>query len=306
VRRNAPRMATLARVAVLQPYRLDLTVGVLRRFSTNVVDRTDASGRYVRALECAGGAAFLAVHQPEPGELEVEIAAPAGEDARMLALAQRMLGVDRNIAGFYAAARKLSWLRPLAERMRGVKPPRYPSLWEACVNAVVFQQVSIHAAGAILRRTIEALGPPLERDGAVLYVFPAPATLLAASDAVLRGAGLSTGKIATLRRVAAVLLAGSLDEGMLEERATPAALELLCGIKGIGPWTAAVILLRGLGRLDLFPQNDSGAARSLALAAPGIAVDVEAALATLGKWRGLLYYHLLLARLEARGEVPPG
>jgi DNA-3-methyladenine glycosylase II len=64
-------------------------------------------------------------------------------------------------------------------------------------------------------------------------------------------------------------------------------------------------MLRGLGRLDLFPQNDSGAARSLALAAPGIAVDVEAVLATLGPWRGLLYYHLLLARLEARGEVLP-
>ena len=90
---------------------------------------------------------------------------------------------------------------------------------------------------------------------------------------------------------------------MLEERTTPEASELLCSIKGIGPWTAAVILLRGLGRLDLFPQNDSGAARSLALAAPGVTVDLDAALATLGPWRGLLYYHLLIARLEARGEV---
>jgi len=299
-------MPTLARVAVVTPYRLDLTVAVLRRFSTNVVDRTDARGRYVRALECAGGPAFVAVHQPEKGEIEVEIEAPPGEDARVLALTQRMLGVDRDIAGFYGKARKLKWLYPLAERMRGVKPPRYPALWEACVNAIVFQQVSIHAAGAILRRTIEALGPPLARDGEVLFAFPSPATLLAADAASLRTAGLSTGKVATLRRVAGILLDGSLDEAMLEERATPAAIELLSSIKGIGPWTAAVILLRGLGRLDLFPQNDSGAARSLALAAPGIGVDVGAALTTLGPWRGLLYYHLLLARLEARGELTSG
>jgi DNA-3-methyladenine glycosylase II len=187
--------------------------------------------------------------------------------------------------------------------MRGVKPPRYPTLWEACVNAIVFQQISIHAAGAILRRTIEALGPPLERERERYFAFPSPETLLAADDVLLRAAGLSSGKIATLRRIAESLLEATLDEATLEACDTPEAAARLSSIKGIGPWTAAVILLRGLGRLDLFPQNDSGAARSLALAAPGVTVDVEAVLQALGPWRGLLYYHLLLARLEARGEV---
>jgi len=296
-------MPSLVRVAVVAPYRLDLTVAVLRRLSTNSVDRCDARGRYVRAFTAAGGPAFVAVSQPGAHEIEVAIDAPPGEDARILALVQRMLGVDRDLSGFYTAARKVTWLFPLVQRSRGVKPPRYPTLWEACVNAIVFQQVSIHAAGAILRRTIEVVAPPIEREGERLFAFPSPESFLAADDALLRGAGLSTGKVATLRRVAATLLSGDLDEAMLEERTTPEASELLCSIKGIGPWTAAVILLRGLGRLDLFPQNDSGAARSLALAAPGVTVDLDAALATLGPWRGLLYYHLLLARLEARGEV---
>jgi DNA-3-methyladenine glycosylase II len=282
-------MPSLVRVAVVAPYRLDLTVAVLRRLSTNSVDRCDARGRYVRAFTAAGGPAFVAVSQPGAHEI--------------LALVQRMLGVDRDLSGFYTAARKVTWLFPLVQRSRGVKPPRYPTLWEACVNAIVFQQVSIHAAGAILRRTIEVVAPPIEREGERLFAFPSPESFLAADDALLRGAGLSTGKVATLRRVAATLLSGDLDEAMLEERTTPEASELLCSIKGIGPWTAAVILLRGLGRLDLFPQNDSGAARSLALAAPGVTVDLDAALATLGPWRGLLYYHLLIARLEARGEV---
>jgi DNA-3-methyladenine glycosylase II len=39
----------------------------------------------------------------------------------------------------------------------------------------------------------------------------------------------------------------------LEDKPSPEAAKLLCRIKGIGPWTAAVILLRGLGRLDVFP-----------------------------------------------------
>lgn len=296
-------VVTQTLLEVVAPYRLDLTVAVLRRLSTNVVDRIDTRGRYLRVLDGIGGPAFVAVTQPEPGALLVEIDAPRGDEKRALAVMQRMLGAHRDVSGFYSAVRKIKWLNPLARRMRGVKPPRYPTLWETAVNAIVFQQVSIHAAGAILGRTIDALGEPVERDGERLVAFPPPGSLLRANDATLRTAGLSVGKVATLRRVAEALTAGALDETMLEERETPAAIELLTTIKGIGPWTAAVMMLRGMGRLDLFPQNDSGAARSLALAAPGETVDVDAVLATLGPWRGFLYYHLLLARLEARGEV---
>lgn len=76
----------------------------------------------------------------------------------------------------------------------------------------------------------------------------------------------------------------------------------LRGIKGIGPWTAAVILLRGFGRLDMFPGNDSGVAASLARVS-GKRRDVEPIAAALGPQRGMLYFCLLLARLEAIGEL---
>ena len=74
-----------------------------------------------------------------------------------------MLGVDRDLAHFDRAAAAIPWLNPLAARMRGVRPPRYPTLWEACVNAIVFQQVSLHAASAIMERLIVALRPSLDR-----------------------------------------------------------------------------------------------------------------------------------------------
>jgi DNA-3-methyladenine glycosylase II len=73
--------------------------------------------------------------------------------------------------------------------------------------------------------------------------------------------------------------------------------------RGIGPWTAAVIALRGFGRLDLFPMNDSGVARSVKDLSGSTHVDVEALLRRLGQQRGMLYYHLLLGRLVARGDV---
>jgi DNA-3-methyladenine glycosylase II len=134
-------------------------------------------------------------------------------------------------------------------------------------------------------------------------VFLGVETVLDARDDLLRAAGLSPGKLATLRRIGEALAAGTLDEAMLEERDSPEAATLLCGIKGIGPWTAAVILLRGLGRLDVFPANDSSVARNLTMVAGTSPLDVDSVVGALRPQQGMLYYHLLLARLESRGEL---
>ena len=278
---------------------------MLRRFSTNAVDVVASDGTYARALSGADGGYVVGVRQAAPDALVVHVEGSPTDVPRALALVRRMLGVDRTVARFDAGAARVPWLAALATRMRGVRPPRYPSLWEACVNAIVFQQVSLIAASAILRRTIEALGAPVRAWDLVLHAFPEPTAFAAASDATLRAAGLSIAKVSTLRRMAETIASGELTEPMLEERDSADASALLCRTKGVGPWTAAVVLLRGLGRLDVFPANDSGVARGLAELAElaGADVDVAATLAELGDERGMLYYHLLLARLERRGEL---
>jgi DNA-3-methyladenine glycosylase II len=290
----------------IEPYRLDLTVSVLRRLSTNVVDVLGQDGEYLRMLGDSNAPVLVRVSMDRPNALRVTLEGDRAAHAPVLDVVRRMLGTDRELARFYRGAARIPWLRPLAQRMRGVKPPRYPTLWEAAVNAIVFQQVSIYAASAILGRLIAALGSPVTLpNGIALRAFPDAITTLAANDDVLRGAGLSANKVATLRRVGEALASGALDERMLEELPSAAAAELLQTIKGIGPWTATVILLRGFGRLDVFPGNDSGVAASLAFVA-GSAVEVESVLETLGPQRGMLYYHLLLARLEARGALTAG
>ena len=68
----------------------------------------------------------------------------------------------------------------------------------------------------------------------------------------MRAPGLTGGKVATLRQAGAALISGTLREGMLEELSSTEAAAVLQQIKGISRWTATVILLRGLGRLDVF------------------------------------------------------
>ena len=290
-------------LAVEGPLRLPLTVSALRRLSTNLVDVLTPDGEYVRALAGSRGPVIARVRQTRPTALSVVLEGDKREHRRALALVRRMLGVDRDLTPFNRAARGVPWLKPLAARMRGIKPPRYATLWEACVNVIVFQQISLQAASAILERLIVGLGRPVETAGIQSYVFPGVESVLGASDDFLRAAGLSPGKLATLRRVGEALTAGTLHEAMLEERTSPDAAALLCGIKGIGPWTAAVVLLRGLGRLDVFPANDSSVARNLAMVAGTAPPDIDGVVEALRPQQGMLYYHLLLARLESRGEL---
>jgi DNA-3-methyladenine glycosylase II len=290
-------------LSVAAPFRLDLTVSALRRLSTNIVDVFTSDGEYLRALETSRGPVIARVVQSDPRALIVTLDGEPREHKAALALVRRMLGTDRDVEHFSRAAGNIPWLNPLAERMRGVRPPRYPTLWEACVNAVVFQQISLHAATSIMRRLIVALGRSHNSNRVVLYAFPTAQSFLAADDDTLRAAGLSIGKRWTLRRVGESLEARTLDESILEDLATPDAAALLRGIKGIGPWTATVILLRGLGRLDVFPMDDTSVARNLALVAGPAPVDVESTLKSLSPQQGMLYYHLLLARLEARDDL---
>jgi DNA-3-methyladenine glycosylase II len=293
------RFTTRDVVSVTPPYRLDLTANVLQRLAVNLVDVIH-DGAYYRALDLDSERTVIRVVQRDERSIVVESTA---DDATLpLAAARRMLGVDARIDEWDARAATIDWLAPLARACRGVRPPRYPSLWEACAHAVIFQQISIHAAGAIMRRIVEAYGPPVEIAGLRLHVFPSLQTFVDAKADDLRALGLSVNKSAHLRAIAATLLRGDLTADEIEALPTAQAAERLATLRGIGPWSAAVILLRGFARLDIFPMRDSGVAASIKRVT-GKPVDVDGVLEDLGPMRGMLYYHLLLARNLRAGFV---
>ena len=289
-------------IRLTSPFRLDLTVTALRRARTNPVDVIAADGSWMRALRGANGLVTpVRVTQPASDRLSVRIDAGAAGQNDILLRVREMLGVDRSMRGFERAVAGVEWLAPLAKRMRGLRPPRYPDLWETAVNAILFQQISISAASAITARLVHAYGTRVVVDGVPLHVFPSADDVAGAREEDLRAIGISAGKITTLLRAGERIATGTLDSTMLEERSTPEALALLRSIKGIGPWTAALMLLRGLGRLDVFPPNDSSVTANLGLLSGK--PDVAAALDRLGENRGMLYFLLLLARLESRDEI---
>ena len=127
----------------------------------------------------------------------------------------------------------------------GAIPIRWlDSGFKGLVFVVTGQQISIAAGRAIYNRLEVAL------DGI------APETLAAASNDVLRAAGFSAPKIRTLRALQEAALSGALDMEALERQSAEDAIAALCAIKGIGPWTAEVYLLFGVGHPDIFPAAD--------------------------------------------------
>ncbi len=212
---------------------------------------------------------------------------------------RRLLGTDVDLRRWYRRVARFPWLAALARHLRGVKPPRYPDLWEALCNGIVFQQLSIAAASAVMRRLVERFSEPLEHCGVPLRVFPDPDTIVQASDDTLLRLGLSRQKVMYLKNAGMAVKSGAIAPAHIESPPTAEASVALQAVSGIGHWSAANILLRGFGRLDVFPMGDTGVAQNIKLLSGDAHISLDEVLLGLGDMRGMLYFHLLLGKLRS-------
>jgi DNA-3-methyladenine glycosylase II len=121
---------------------------------------------------------------------------------------------------------------------------RRPAGFESMVAVITGQQVSRASADAIFGR-LKALTDPLTA-----------AAIRAGGEALLRQAGYSRPKIATLLKLSETVAAGAIDLEVLADLPSHDALPLLTALHGIGPWTAEVYLLFAAGHADVFPAGD--------------------------------------------------
>ena len=125
------------------------------------------------------------------------------------------------------------------------------SPYEALLAAIAHQQVHGKAAAAILGRVRAIYGDDSR--------WPTPAELLATPDARLRGAGLSRAKLAAMKDVAARTLDGTVPERrVLRRLSDEAIIERLIQVRGVGRWTAEMLLMFTLNRPDVLPVDDFG------------------------------------------------
>ena len=126
--------------------------------------------------------------------------------------------------------------------------------FRAIVEAIVWQQLSGKAAATIFARFL-GLFPD--------HAFPTPEQVTAASDGQLRGIGFSRQKIGYLRDLCEKMRAGTLRLDRLDEMKDDEVIEALTAVKGIGRWTAEMVLMFRLQRLDVLPVDDLGIVKAI-------------------------------------------
>jgi 3-methyladenine DNA glycosylase/8-oxoguanine DNA glycosylase len=130
------------------------------------------------------------------------------------------------------------------------EPPARMSIFAALLVSIVHQQLSGKAAATIHGRVVALYGPR----GA-----PRPEDLLSTSDEDLRRAGLSRGKTLAVKDLAAKCASGIVPS-MAHLRRMPDELviERLTAVRGVGRWTAEMVLMFRLVRPDVLPIDDLG------------------------------------------------
>jgi 3-methyladenine DNA glycosylase/8-oxoguanine DNA glycosylase len=138
-----------------------------------------------------------------------------------------------------------------------LRPDRKQTPFEALVEAVAHQQLTGKAARTILGR-VKALHPGRQ--------FPTPEDFLATPDEKLRAAGLSRGKIKSIRDISARTLEGVVPTPREMSRMEDMEIiERLTTIHGVGQWTVEMLLIFKLGRPDVLPVNDYGVRKGFAV-----------------------------------------
>jgi DNA-3-methyladenine glycosylase II len=297
-------------IVPVQPFRLDLTAWALRRRPANTIDCWDGE-TFQRALMIDGQIVRVAVRQEgQTNRALLQVNLTGGrltEHTQILtkSLLERMLGLRLDLASFYKMAKRDPRLAPLVEEFRGLKPPRFPTVFETVANGIACQQLSLIVGILLLSRLAHKYGRVVGPSDDPLHAFPGPEDLAGIRSQSIRALGFSGHKANFLLTLGSAIRDRSLDLEQLARLDNEAAVEFLRGLSGVGRWTAEYVLLRGLGRLEIYPGDDVGArnnlARFLGRRKPLDYQGVRRAVAGWQPYAGFVYFHLLLARIKENG-----
>lgn len=227
----------------------------------------------------------VALEQREThGEVIAELAPSSSrvDEASVATQLMRFLSLDHDARGLAAVAARDEVLRERLAAQPGFRPVCFPSPYEAAIWGVLAQRITMPVAAAVKRRLAVATGTVTEGFGRTSHPSPAPEKLLALESFP----GLPAEKLARLHAVALAALDGRLDATRLRSLPREEAVDGLRTIRGIGPWTAEHVVVRGCGSVDELPTAEPRVVRAIAEAYGLEAVPTPAeALAIAEAWR---------------------
>jgi DNA-3-methyladenine glycosylase II len=203
----------------------------------------------VRVLDDTRGPRAVVVHNP--GEVEL---------SHVREQIERILSLDVDGTGFPAVGERDPVVRNLQQRYPGLRPVQFHTPYEAAAWTIIGQRIRMTQAAAIKTRLAEAFGQTIDFGDRRLPAFPAPDRLATLGPVQ----GLPERKVEYLRALGRAAANGHLEAGGLRGQPRQQALVHLRSLPGIGPFSAELVLLRGAGDHDAFPEHEKRLHRAMA------------------------------------------
>lgn len=259
-------------------------------------------GAFRRTLRLPSGYGIVSL-TPRPDHVACTLVLENVRDlATAIARCRRLLDLDADPEAVIEVLSADADLRDVVSKAPGQRIPRTVDEQELAVRAVLGQQVSTKAARTHAGRLVSAYGSGVaDPAGALTHTFPGIDQL---SEIDPQHLAVPAARRRSLAALIAALTTGELvlDPGCDWDRARTQLL----AIPGIGPWTAEIVAMRGLGDPDAFPATDLGvrlAAELLGI--PGEPRALSAHSVRWRPWRSYAVQHLWTTLDHSVNQWPP-
>ena len=288
------------------PYDFDLSARIfsngdseIRKFENGKFSQILRVGRLVRIVIKSKGSVenpLLIVELKSQDDLS------SSQIRSVSSIISKIFNLDFDLNPFYHRVKKDKVIGKLIYHLCGLKSPITPTLFEAMIDSIIEQQISLKAAHSIENRLIKSFGDSMKLGNNIYYAYPSPENLAYLELQDLRDCGVSFRKAEYIRDVSLNMVNRKLQPESIENMDnTKEMIEALTKIRGIGVWTAELTLLRGLSRFDALPADDIGLRRAISHFyrdnAKISATEAREIARTWGKWKGLAGYYLIMAEI---------
>ncbi len=292
-------------INVVAPFSLDLSAQIFREGDRKVRRYRDGcftqvinvEGKLVLAMLNAKGTAY----KPELTlELHANDKLSTNETKKVEQAISYIFSLNLPLYAFYEQVKADQTMSQIIQKLYGFKFPTTPTVFEALVDAIVEQQISIKVARNIEDRLAMKFGESLTVNGGTFFAFPTPDLLAKAGADEIRQVGLSQRKADYIYGAAQLIVDGKLNLEHLKSHKSPEQIIAeLDEIRGIGVWTAELTMLRGMQRLDALPADDFGIRRVISRyycgGKPINASEARQIAMGWGDWKGLAAFYLIIA-----------
>jgi len=271
--------------------------------------RSYGSGKFTQVLRLSNKLALVIISSSgsvDTPELDVDLNSDkkitAQDILKTEEMVTRLFNLRLDLNPFYDEIRNDRTLAKIASLLRGLKSPGTVTVFEALVDSIIEQQISLAVAHAMETRLIKTLGDTLKLNSFNYYAFPTPESIASSTIEKLRSCGLSARKSEYIIGISKSIDEGKLDlEGLREKQKTVDIIEVLDSIRGIGVWTAELTVLRGMQKFDVIPADDLGLRRTISKynsnGKPITAEETRKIAEKWGKWKGLAAFYLIIANM---------